>query len=225
MTQGVIAERFLDERRAAARIACPPNLIPAPGQYLLAHDPASNDPLAVPLFPAGSFPDGFLAAPPLPRAWTPGLSLSLRGPLGRGFHLPASSRRVALAAMEGSPAALLALLAPALAQGASIVLVCDSPPQDLPDEIEIQPLASLEEVCRWADYLAFSAGRANWIEWRARLARLKQAAGPREAQGLIHAPMPCAGLAECGACALPVASVWKWVCRDGPVFNGFELLH
>lgn len=222
MPTGMILERFLDERRAAGRIST--TLIPAPGQYLLAHDPASDDPLAVPLFPAGLAPGGFLVAPPLPHAWTAGLTLSLRGPLGHGFHLPASSRRVALAALDGSPASLLALLAPALAQEASVVLVSDSPPDDLPDEIEIQPLDSFADVCDWADYLAVSVGRANWPEWRFTLARAKQAGGPREAQGLILASMPCGGLADCGACALSVASESKWICKDGPVFDLFDLL-
>ena len=224
MPTGIILERFLEERRAAGRIACPPDLIPAPGQYLLAHDPASDDSLAVPLFPSGLAPDGFLVAPPLPRHWNPGLTLALRGPLGRGFHLPASSRRVALAALDGSPASLLALLAPALAQEASVVLVCDSPPDELSSDVEIQPLASLTDIIGWADYLAVSVGGANWPEWKLMLARAKQAAGPREAQGLILAPMPCGGLADCGACALSVASESKWICKDGPVFDLFDLL-
>lgn len=222
MLTGIILERFLEERLAAGRIAS--TLIPAPGQYLLAHDPASDDPLPVPLFPAGLAPEGFLVAPPLPRAWAPGLTLSLRGPLGHGFRLPASSRRVALAALDGSPASVLALLAPALAQESSVVLVSDSPPDDLPSDVEIQPLKSLAEVCGWADYLAISVGRGNWPEWKPTLARVKQAGGPREAEGLILAPMPCGGLAECGACALSVGPESKMICKEGPVFDLFELL-
>lgn len=222
MPTATLLERYLDENLAAGRIAS--TLIPAPGQYLLAHDPASNDPLAVPLFPAGPAPEGFLVAPPLPRAWTPGLTLSVRGPLGHGFHLPASARRVALAALDGSPASLLSLLAPSLEQEASVVLVCDAAPDSLPDDVEIQPLESLAEVCRWSDYLALGVGRGNWPEWRPMLARTMQAGGPHEAQGLIHAPMPCAGLAECGVCALSVASESKWVCKDGPVFDLFALV-
>lgn len=222
MPTGTILERFLDERHAAGRISS--TLIPAPGQYLLAHDPASNDPLAVPLFPAGFAPDGFLVAPPLPRLWTPGLTISLRGPLGHGFHIPASSRRVALVSLDGSPASLLALLAPALAQEASVVLVCDSPTDDLSSDVEIQPLVSLTDVCGWADYLAISVRRENWPEWRSLLARSMQVGGPREAQGLILAPMPCGCLAECGMCALSFAAESKWICKDGPVFNLYDLL-
>jgi hypothetical protein len=163
MPEGRILERFLDVHRAAARIACDSPLIPAPGQYLLAHDPATDDPLAVPVFLAGTCPEGFLAAPPLPRTWYPGLTLSLRGPLGHGFILPASARRVALAAIDVSPAYLLGLIQPAHAQGAAISLVCDDRPDDpsiaeysghgLPADVEIRPLAALAEVCAWADYL------------------------------------------------------------------------
>jgi len=134
MTEGRILERFLDGRRAAARIACPRTLIPAPGQYLLAHDPASRDPLAVPVFSGGSAREGFLAASPLPPGWNPGLALSLRGPLGRGFVLPVSARRVALAALDASPAYLLGLIPLAYAQGAALSLVCDDPPDGLPAE-------------------------------------------------------------------------------------------
>src|SRR5690606_34348922 len=43
---GSIEEIFLD---GSARITCLPELIPAPGQYLLAHAAASDSPLAIPL--------------------------------------------------------------------------------------------------------------------------------------------------------------------------------
>lgn len=226
MAEGRILERFLDERRAAARIACPPELVPAPGQYLLARDPASDDPLAVPVFSAGDSPEGFLAAPPLPRGWTPGARLALRGPLGRGFALPAHARKIALAALEVSPAYLLGLLPRALAQGA-VVLVCDDPPEDpstgwgqgLPAEVEIRPLAALEEIAQWADYLALAAPRGI-------LSKRGEGWGggglpkvPREAQALILAPMPCGGLAQCGVCSVEVKGGFVLACEDGPVFD------
>ena len=79
--------------------SCPPNLIPSPGQYLLAGD-GSDSPLPVPLFHTDSAPQGFLAAAPVPDWWHPGLELSLRGPLGRGFTLPVSARKVGLIAFD-----------------------------------------------------------------------------------------------------------------------------
>ena len=224
MPEGRLLERFLDDRCAAARITCPPTLIPAPGQYLLAHDPASDDPLAVPVFSAGTAPDGFLASPPLPRAWSPGMTLSLRGPLGHGFVLPPTVRRVALAALDASPACLLALLAPALAQDASVSLVCDAPPDDLPDDVEIHPLAALSDICDWADFLALHLPRESLPGLRERLGHGKQLKLPRVAQALIVTPMPCGGLAECGVCCVNVKNGERLACKDGPVFDLADLL-
>jgi dihydroorotate dehydrogenase electron transfer subunit len=224
MSAGKILECFLEERRAAARLACPPDLIPAPGRYLLAHDPASHDPLPVTLFSAGLAPEGFLVAPPLPRTWLPGLTLSLRGPLGRGFTLPASARKIALLALGDNPAPLLSLLAPALAQSAAVTLVCSSPPEDLPDEVEVQPLAALTEVCAWADYLAGVATRESLPGWRERLGSAAPVGGPFEAQALVSAPVPCGGLADCGVCAVHIRNDFKLACKDGPVFPLLDLL-
>ena len=223
MLSARILERFLNDRRAAARIACPPTLIPAPGQYLLAHNLASDDPLAVPVFLAGDSPEGFLAAPPLPRTWYPGMTLSLRGPLGRGFTLPASARRVALAAIDVSPAYLLALIQPALALGAAVALVCDSPPDDLPADVEIHSLAAFGEVSRWADYLALAAPRASLPELRARLGRGNPPKFPTVAQVLIVAPMPCGSLADCGVCSVDGRGGVRLACKDGPVFDLTDL--
>ena len=221
MPTGTILERFLDERRAAGRISS--TLIPAPGQYLLAHDPASYAPLPVALFPAGTAADGFLVAPPLPHAWLPGQTLTLRGPLGRGFRLPASARKVALVAWKLAPAVLLALLAPALAQNASLALLCDDPPDDLPSDVEVQPLEALPEVFAWADYVALHVERESLAGVVERLGSAAPARGPQEAEVLVGAPVPCGGLAECGVCAVHVKNEVRLACKDGPVFRYDEV--
>src|SRR5215216_2964898 len=101
--KGQVIELILQDGLRSARLACPRNLIPSPGQYLLAGDD-SGSLLPVPLFYTGSAPSGFIAAPPLPDSWNPGHKLHLRGPLGRGFTLPALSRRVALVAYDDTSA-------------------------------------------------------------------------------------------------------------------------
>jgi len=224
MLEGKILERFYDERIAAARIACPLELIPTPGRYLLAHDPASDSPLAAPLFPAGTANKGFLVAPPLPLTWTPGLSVSLQGPFGHGFALPHDAQNIALIALEDNPAPLLSLLPLALAQSAAVTLVCDSPVDGLPDEVEIQPIAALDEIWVWADYLAIAANRGTLSEWSERLERLAPAKGPDEAQLWVGAPIPCGGIAECGVCSIQMAGGVKLICKHGPVFPLTELL-
>jgi hypothetical protein len=216
--KGQIIELILQDGLRSARLSCSGNLIPAPGQYLLAGDDPDSL-LPVPLFYTDSAPSGFIAAPPLPDSWNPGHKIRLRGPLGRGFTLPASSRRVALAAYDDMPARLRGLIRLSLKQNASIVLVCDSVSDDLPDDVEVQPLSALSDVCEWADYIALDVARENLPELKQRLEKLNQIPALREAQILIRTPVPCGGLAECGVCAVTLKSNWMMACKDGPVFD------
>ncbi|GAB4498262.1 MAG: dihydroorotate dehydrogenase electron transfer subunit [Anaerolineales bacterium] len=220
--KGKIEELFLD---GSARIACPPELTPAPGQYLLAHASDSDSPLAVPLFSSMILSQiGFRSAPPVPSSWRPGDSLSLRGPIGHGFTIPPSARKVALVAVDDLPFRLRGLIVPALKQNAEIVLVCNSEAHDLPEVIEVQPLQALTDALHWADYAALDVSRENLDQLKERLAGKEQVMAKIEAQVLIRAPMPCGALADCGVCALSLHHDWKMICKDGPVFGLKELL-
>lgn len=217
-----VAEMILWDGLRHARIDCPANLIPSPGQYLLASD-ASDLSLPVPLFHTDSAPQGFIAAPPLPPSWNPGHEIYLRGPLGRGFVLPSSARKVALVAFDDSPARLYGLIRPTLQQNAAVVLLCDSRLDNLPDAVEVQPVSALPEIMDWADYVAFDVARGNLPGLRERLFNGKQAKALSEAQVLVRTPVPCGGIAECGVCAVTVKSAWKMACKEGPVFDWKEL--
>lgn len=225
-----ITELVLLDGQPAARILCPPRLIPAPGQYLLAYARGSDSPLAASVFAAKIFADhhagagGFLAAPPAPASWTPGARLHLRGPLGHGFSLPTSARRVALAAFDDSAARLMPLMELALKQEAALVLVCETAPDDLPLQIEVQPLRALLDVFKWADYAALDAARESLPELREKFGMLSPLEARGEAQVLVRAPMPCGGLAECGVCAVEIRRRHLLVCEDGPVFGLRDLL-
>jgi NAD(P)H-flavin reductase len=202
---------------ATARISCAPRLIPGPGQYLLADFPSERTaPLPVPIFPAGVAEDGFLAATSIPATWIPGTSLYLRGPLGRGFILPPTSRRVALVVRGGTPNRLAALINPALTQGAAITLFCDQPISGLSNDIEIMPLSSLPEVFRWADYLALDMPR-ELVQTAPGLFKSHEFSS--RAQILLSSPMPCGGRGDCGVCAVTVKRGYKLICKDGPVFD------
>lgn len=227
---GFIEEIYLEGCRAA-RISCPPALVPAPGQYLLATANSDADAaLAQPVYSAGACPGGFYAAPPLPDRWLPGAGLNLRGPLGHGFSLPASARQVALAAFDGNCARVLALLEPALAQKAGVVLLTDQPPAGLPAALEILPLAALPETAVWAAYLAIELHRERLSQllnllpgrFKSGCAR-ENSIPPRSgcAQVLVDTPMPCGGLAKCGVCAVSLRPgvEFKLACKDGPVFD------
>ena len=220
--KGQVIELILQDGLRSARLACSGNLIPAPGQYLLAGDDSSSL-LPVPLFYTDSAPSGFIAAPPLPDSWNPGHKLHLRGPLGRGFKLPISARRVVFVAYDDTPARLRGLIRPALKQNAAVVLVCDSVSDNLPDDVEVQPSSALSEVCKWADYIALDVARENLPELRQRLGKLIQMPSSGEAQVLIRTPMPCGGVAECGVCAVAIKSNWMMACKDGPVFDWSDI--
>ncbi len=210
--KGQISEIYLDSR---AQILCLPELIPAPGQYVLAHASASGDPLAVPVFFSDSAPNGFVAAPYLPLSWTPGTQLNLRGPLGHGFAVPAAARKIALIAFDESPERLRGLIPIAFKLGAEVVLVSDVAAHDLPEAVEVQPLQALKDVCQWADYAAFDAARENLPQLGKMLGMEKQA----QVQVLVRAPMPCGAIAECGVCSITIRHEWKMICKDGPVFD------
>ena len=215
---GRITEIYLD---GSAQMDCPPNLIPAPGQYLLAHASGSTSPLPVSVYFYDSAPKGFRFAPPLPPTWTIGTQLNLRGPLGHGFSVPANTRKLALIALESSSARLNGLIPIALKQGAEVVLVCESAPSGLPEVVEVQPLRSLEEICKWADFVAVDSARETLPQVKKLFEKLNQVSAVREAQVLIQAPLPCGGLAECGVCAVSShhPHEWKMACKDGPVFE------
>ena len=220
--KGQVVELILEDGSRYVRVSCSPNLVPAPGQYLLASD-GSDAPLPVPLFYTDSAPQGFTAAAPVVAVWSPGLVLHLRGPLGRGFSLPLAARRVALVAFDDSPARLKGLIRPALKQDAAVVLVSSAASDNLPDDVEVQPLSVLNDILAWADYAAFDIARENVPQLRERLGKLDLLAAGMGAQVLIRAAIPCGGIAECGVCAVALRSEWKLACKDGPVFDWGDL--
>src|SRR5215211_3757267 len=121
--KGRVVEIILEDGCRYVQVACPENLIPAPGQYLLAGD-ASNSPLPVPIFYTDFAPQGFIST--ASDSWKPGDVLSLRGPLGLGFTVPATARKIGLIAFDDSPARLRGLIQLALRRHASVVLLCSS---------------------------------------------------------------------------------------------------
>ncbi len=220
--QGQLREIFLQDDGPSGRITCPLGLVPAPGQFLLASRPGSDDPLPVPVFKAADSAGGFIAAAPLPESWLPGTTLNLRGPLGHGFSLPKACSRLALVSLGAAPARLLALLPQALMQNASVVLVSDFIPADLPSAVEVRPPADLPEVQQWSDFLAADLPREQLSGLRKLLGVSQETPFPA-GQALVRVPMPCGALAECGVCAVSVKRGWKLACKDGPVFDLSEL--
>ena len=221
--KGQVLELILQDGLRHARLTCPDKLVPAPGQYLLVGDEQADSRLPVPIFYTDSAPQGFIAAAPVPDSWNPGREIYLRGPLGKGFVLPFSARKVGLVAFDDFPSRLNGLIDLALQQDAAVVLVSNLRIDRLPDEVEVQPLSALSEILEWADYIAIDAVRESLTGLREQLLSRKQAKASFDAQVLVRTPVPCGGVAECGVCAVTVKSGWKLACKDGPVFDWMEL--
>jgi hypothetical protein len=219
LAEGRVSQVRLVDGRRAAMISDAARLAPAPGQYTLAHASGSDDPLATPLFMAKSDGREWLCAPTVPADWQPETKLSMRGPLGRGFHLDKSARRVAVIAPEGDSSRLLPLLEAALGLEAAVTLVTDHAPEDLPLQVEVQPMRLLQEVCGWSQYAAFDVDRDHLPELWARLGGQDKVRLGGVAQVLIRTPMPCGALGDCGVCTVRTRRGNRLVCKDGPVFD------
>jgi hypothetical protein len=111
------------------------------------------------------------------------------------------------------------LLEAASRQDASVTLVCQNPPEELPLQIEVLPLEALAEVLKWADYAAFDAARESLPGLKNKLREGGKSAARAEAQVLIRVPMPCGGLAECGVCTVRFRRSNCLACEEGPVFE------
>jgi len=218
----------------SGRIDCPPGLRPAPGQYLLAYAAAAGGGEALPtaLFSArlpgiargGAVAAGVLElAPPLPPTWTAGTRLNVHGPLGHGFSLPATARRVALVGLTAAPHRLLPLAEQALLQGAAVALYTRHVPGGLPPEVEALSLEALGEALDWADFMAIDLLPGALPGLKRRFGLSPHTLLPLPAQVLVQVPMPCGGVGECGLCAVDQKRGWKLACKDGPVFAWNEL--
>jgi hypothetical protein len=144
--------------------------------------------------------------------------LKLRGPLGKGFQLPASAGRLALCAFGEFSEHLLPLARMMLDQAGEVALFTDGDFSQLPARVEVNPLSDLADACTWADLMACAARVEEFAATREQLERLSPLRC--ETQLLVYGQYPCAGMAECGVCAfLTRGGQTRLACQDGPVFD------
>ncbi len=201
-------------------IICPESAVPQAGQYLLASD--LDHPQAVlctPLFIAEKTSQGFWAAPQVLVNWAPGTKLDLIGPLGHGFDLPHNLQRLGLVALGETVSHLLPLVQSNALTHTGITLFTDLTLPRVPAAVEVYPLVSLKESMDWPDFLALDVPLEQLPLLRGLFGLSDRAFAPCPAQVLVITPMPCVGMAQCGACAVPARRGWKLTCEDGPVFD------
>lgn len=218
-----ILEIGLGDGGTQLTVSASPHISLLPGQYFLAFAPGKDEPAATPLFLAAGGTTEWKLNSIDPLAWQPGTRLRWRGPLGRGFRFSSSVRRVALAPWAASTDCLVPLVNEALNQNAAVVWCSDRLPSYLPASVEVLPLDSLPEVWNWAGYLALECDLKNLPQLSAALGwdGIRRPGCPTEI--LLHTPLTCGGMADCGVCAVRTKRGWKMACKDGPVFDLAEL--
>jgi len=206
-----------------AVISLPSGKKAKPGQYFQAHRIKDEQAvLPITLYPGGmtnkSDSNIFTTSPSIPPNWQPGDELLLRGPLGKGFQLPRQTSRFALAALDVSCTHLLPLASQVLGTGGEVALFTNHSTPHLPAQVEISPLAGLENALLWANFLAVCGTPEQVAKLKTELYPKQQM--PCPAQALILIPMPCGGLGACGVCALhDHKGQTLLACEDGPVFD------
>jgi len=188
-----ILEISLSDEGLSAQFDIPARMAPAPGQYLLGCSLSGVDVLPVALYLTGAVDNRLELCGDIPAHWTPGEKIWLRGPAGKGFHLPAQARRVALIALSGRVSRLRPLSRQAVARQAVVSLFSEYLPAALPAEVEAMPLQALTDAWNWADYAAIEAESAQ-IDQLGRLLGLERPARPVvPAEILISSRFACAG--------------------------------
>lgn len=218
--EGRLLEIRFNQSGRGGWIECPAGAIPSPGQYVFCWTPDDDAALLpVPVYSTGVVTPGFTAAATLPVTWEPGCRLLMRGPSGRGFKIPADCQRLALLALGESFDRLLAVIHEALNRDIAVAVRSHPALPALPAEIEIFPENLLGEVLSWADFLVFDIEIDQLNEFLDFPGRTMANVYRPEGQVLIHASMPCGGMADCGVCAVSTVRGARLVCKDGPVFD------
>lgn len=219
--QGIINELFEtgEGQGISVGLATPLNFVP--GQYFRAAVDGSGEVLPQIFFPIQKNSLNLTLEPLREGRWQPGQEISLRGPLGNGFQMPAAVEHVGLISFGSANAALLLPLAAALlAEGKDVALATAAPLRGLPPALEVLPPEQAQDVTIWADGVAISAWRNDLGQV---IERFRGNGSRKLIQVLVQTDMPCGGVAACGVCALPTKKGWKLTCKDGPVFVLGEL--
>jgi hypothetical protein len=220
----IIHEIRLEGFGTALLLDIPKTYLPKAGQYYQAFAPELSEAAALALFPCGMMPGETLLHGDIPLTWGAGTNLQLRGPLGKGFNIPASAGRVVLAAWQTPAVSLRPLIGAALAQGAAVVVYGSDTSPDLPADVEANPLDQLPEALDWASYLAVETQRQDLPALAEMLAVKPGHIGKCNIEVHVRTPLVCGGVASCGVCAVPLhKGGYGLACKDGPVFRWEEL--
>ena len=169
--------------------------------------------------------------------YLPGQLLSIIGPVGQPFRFRQKLRNILLLVYNTTPAALLLMLPPLLAQQVSITMVLMGSARQyesnhLPEELEVIRAENnlswpdMVMTLGWADQVFALVGQGDERESFGELLRLMQERHSAIPANYVFAVMqrdlPC-GVGACHACVLNLRGGFKLQCVDGPAFDLIDL--
>ncbi len=166
---------------------------------------------------------------PVPQNWNAGQTVTFRGPMGHGFQIPDIARRYALIGLDAHPGRLASLLYYGTANNADMTLVGEffsktAITRELPAQVEMAAFDQLDDILHWADFIAIDVPLQKLSVLGNLIHNTGQELNGMNAQVLVHTSMPCAGIADCGICAVKIKNGYKLGCVDGPVFALKDLI-
>jgi dihydroorotate dehydrogenase electron transfer subunit len=166
-----------------------------------------------------------------------GDTLDLIVPIGNGFALDASTRRLLLVG-AGAPAHLAPLIAlahEATHQQIAVMLLVELAAtqnvswlsQLLPLDVEYQIVpklsTALPDLLRWTDQLCASLEPPRYASLKTLIADARLTTAMGFAQAVVAPPMVC-GFGACLACAVETTRGRPLACAHGPVFDLIDLV-
>jgi hypothetical protein len=119
---------------------------------------------------------------------------------------------------------LIGLINDALSEKKDVAVFTDGRVSGLSTAVEVNPFSAIPENLQWAEFLAIAVDRTAISSIRSLLGVKERASFSCPGRVLVWFEMSCAGLGECWGCAISTKiGGQKLVCKDGPVFDLFEL--
>lgn len=219
--QGSFDRIFLTDSITCYQFSDALSLHVQPGQFMAVR--GERDILPTLLFPVSMQGDVFATASGETCGWQPGELLNIRFPLGKGFSIHSSARRLLMVSGTSHPHRLLPAAGKILRERGETALFTNFLPESISPEIELLSREELADAFRWADCIIGDAEINSLRDWKEMITTGNSASQKKVIQILVDTPMACLGAAECGVCAIKTHRGWKHACSDGPVFSLEEL--
>jgi NAD(P)H-flavin reductase len=218
---GYLSKIWQDGKAACFEFQTSTNISIQSGQFLMTR--GREDILSVPVYPIDVENRLFTSMNSAGNHWRVGDEISISGPQGKGFAIPSVSHRLLMVSSTSTPLRLLPVAISLISRGGEAALFSGTVPEHLPGEVELLSRDQLGDALDWADCIIGDARLKGLTKWMGLFSGQKNSPLGRGVQLLIDTPLVCAGVSECGVCAVKTKHGWKQACSDGPVFLLDEL--